>query len=385
MSKQTFSTKQELKSLEFGMLLHNIIQQGVYKSPEITISSTGDVSVTGGIFLFYDSNPETSYAVRVEDISCSLSNLTPDHFLFLSYSYSSVSAAEPELVTSSSSASESTKIRLGRIVKTGAASNALQIDTTCMELCGPGYSHENSFVEMLSFSTKEYNAHRFIASFNGKVITNTGVATIAGVDVASFAGLDINQKQYLYIDSNAVLKCANHTVPRFGKLVIAEKEANSDFVINRFPRHGEIGAWNLEVKKPAGLSPEAEALYDEAIIATKNELNTNEAVITLSNLLVKAINHIAVLEQGINGNILARLENLEKLKTYLGGVITIPADITGPATQLDMSKVRITNEVNLAGALTVDSSVSSFGTSTNPIKNLYVTQTLYTDKLFVTE
>ena len=391
MSKSTFSTRQELKSLEFGMLLHNLVQKGVYIKPTITVSSsTGEISVSGGVFLFYDTDESKSYAVRVENISKSTASLGEGQYLFLTFTYSSAAPAEPELLISNSIDSSPTKIRLGRMVRTGSAQYALGFDDTSMEMCGAGYGIDNGIINYLVYSASEQNTPYLAAAFNGKVIKNSGIISIPSVSSASFAGLDKTKAQYLYIDSEGRMKCADATVPRFGKLVIAEKPANGNFELNRFPLRAEIKGGNIEIDKPSGLATEEEAIYEQAKQLTQSDLSTSADVISLAALLKKAVDHIGNLERLV-ANLTQRLEYLEGVRTYFASQVTIPTAeqlVTTPtASKVEINNVetKSSGEVNIKGAVTVDSNTSSFGTSTNPIHNLYVTSTLYTDQLFVTE
>ena len=186
------------------------------------------------------------------------------------------------------------------------------------------------------------------------------------------------------------MKCADATVPRFGKLVIAEKPANGNFELNRFPLRAEIKGGNIEIDKPSGLATEEEAIYEQAKQLTQSDLSTSADVISLAALLKKAVDHIGNLERLV-ANLTQRLEYLEGVRTYFASQVTIPTAeqlVTTPtASKVEINNVetKSSGEVNIKGAVTVDSNTSSFGTSTNPIHNLYVTSTLYTDQLFVTE
>lgn len=395
MSKSTFGRKQELKSLEFGTLLYNIIQKGVYKSPTIVISSnTREISVTGGVFLFYNSDNTIPYAVRVQDVNLTKSDVQDGEFLFITYTYSNVSAAEPNLISSADPTSDYSKIRLGRLIRVpGADGDQFAFDISSMELAGNGYTSQSSFVDFINYNYSESGDKRLIARFNGKVITNTGVITISSVDSTSFEGLDSTKAQYLYVDSEGVLKCADNTVPRFGKLVIAEKTANENFVINRYPYRAELGAWNLEVKKPSvEKDSEEDVIYTQAISKTKLELNTSEDVISISNMLKTLTEHVAEIENSIykTGGYKERLEYLEEVKRYLGESIYIPTKENIESEHSTTLKVKgVDTEAGyvtkINGSIITNPETSSFGTPDSPIHNLYVSQTLYTDHLFVTE
>lgn len=391
MSKSTFGRKQELKSLEFGTLLYDIIQKGVYKSPTITIAAnTGEISVIGGVFLFYDTDSEKSYAVRVEDVNLSLSNVPEGNFLFITYTYSNVSTAEPTLITSSSADSDFSKIRLGRLIRVGSESYNIMFDTSSMELAGPGYTSETAFVDFINYSYRENENQRFVAKFNGKVITNQGVVTISSIDTSSFNNLDPTKAQYLYVDSEGVLKCVDASTPRFGKLVVAEKAANENFVVNRYPHRSEIGAWNLEVKKPESTTGDEEtAIYDQAIAKTKTEFSTSDNIISISNMLKTLAEHISAIENLINmpNGFEDRVSYLEAVKTYLSGSITIPPKetISGSPDTLKVKSIDLSDTVTINGAVVTNPETSSFGTPEQPIRNLYVSQALYADNLFITE
>jgi len=392
MSKATFGTRQELKSLEFGMLLHKIAQKGVYEAPTISVSAeTGAVSVTGGVFLFNDTSTDgdndRSYSVRVEDFSQTISSMSAGQYLFISYTYNSANPAEPVLSADNSPESDMTKIRLGRLVSTGSSSTALAFDETSMEMCGPGYSIDNGLIEYLSYLRNESPSPVFNAKFREKVITNSGVQSVPAV--TSLSGLDSSKAQYIYVNSQGQLACADSTVPRLGKLVVAEKNANGNFELNRFPIRSEMKGWSLEIDPASAAADSKEkAIYDDGADNTKIKFNLADGntIIVLSGLLDAMVSHIGELERKVD-DLTSRLVYLEKVNTYLAGVITIPANPSGAASKLEMSNVEIksTGNVNLKGSLTVDPNTSSFGTSSNPIHNLYVTQSLYTDSLFVTE
>lgn len=389
MSHVTFGTKQELKSFEFGNLLYGIIQKGVYKSPKITLSTTtGTITVSDGIFLFYndtESDESKAYAAKVENIDLSIEGASADEYLLISYTYDPSMKAEPVLSFSNNYDSGDSKIRLGRIIRKGSGTYNLDVDESCMELVGTGYSSENSFVDFLTYSHQETENQRLGISFNGKVITNSGIVTIAEINTTSFENLDPEKAQYLYIDHSGTVKLADSDVPRLGKLVFAEKPANGNFSINRYPYLAEINTGTIEA-----LTIADNEICDEAIDSTKVEFNTSSNIATLDQLLKKMIKHINDLESS-NADLIERVSYLEKVKGYVGGAMTIPSkeefdeDPTLETDRLEIKNVDIATNANIKGSITVDSSTSSFGTASRPIKNLYVSESLYTDKLFVTE
>ena len=388
MSKATFGTKQALKSLEFGTLLHDIIQKGVYKQPTISYDNN-QVSVTGGVFLFYDTTV-SNYAVRVENVSVTLSNVPAGDYVFISYTYDASQQAEPVLTHSAAITSDNSTIRLGRLVQVSADPSNLQFDSSSMEMCGPGFSIDNGLVKYLNFKYNENGTPVIEIALNNKVMTNSGFATIT----QDLSNVDPAKAQYLYIDSTGVIKCADATIPRFNKLVIAEKAENSNFTINNFPVRAESQGWDTEITPPSVTAEsKEETLYADAALLTKTKLNLDEGntIIALSGLLEAIVNHVSELERKVVDNLTERLEYLEKVKQYLGAQIEIPDPSDMPAdpapTKLVMNNIETasTGTVNIKGAVTVDPATSSFGTADNPIHNLYVTTSLYTDQLFVTE
>lgn len=388
--KATFGTKQELKSLEFGTLLHGILPKGVYKIPDCSYTN-GTLSVNGGVFLFYDTTVE-NYAVRVEDVHCTLSNIASGDYVFISYTYTSSEAAPPALSTSSAINSNSSQIRLGRLIQTSSNPSDLTFDTSSMELAGPGFSVDDGLIKYLDFHPQKNGTPEITIALNHSVMTNDGFATIS----SSLSNADPAKAQYLYINSEGTIVCEDSTVPRFNKLVIAEKQANGSFVLNRFPVRAEVQGWDIEIIPPEIASTDEyktykQTLYTDANTNTKTHFeNENLTVTALSGLLEAAVSHICKLEKKVD-ELETRLAYIEKVKEYLGKQIEIPseADMPNPVTnnELVMKNIKIKSEgtVNIAGTVTVDSNTSSFGTASNPIHNLYVTNSLYTDQLFVTE
>jgi len=392
MSKQTFAVRQELKSLEFGMLLHHIVPKGVYEAPTITPDSvSGEVSVSGGVFLFYDTDATKSYAVRVEDVSLTISNLNVGDYLMISYTYSAVSPAEPMLSGSPNPDSSDSTIRLGRLVSTGSA---LVFDASSMEQMSLGHGMPESLVEAIAYCSQEQSPVSFASRFNGQVITNSGLVSPTAATAADLPGLDKTKAQYLYIDRNGSLKCADSIVPRFGKFVIAEKGENQDFAVNYFPKRAEIGTWSIEAEVPQSIvdltTTEEQAIYNEAIVKTKTDTGTTADVASLTALLERAVCHIGELERKVR-DLTERLEYLEDVKTYFAAQVTIPTAVqleqTPTADKVEIKNVEITSDgtVKIDGAVEVDPNTSSFGTPANPIHNLYVSTALYADQLFVTE
>ena len=388
--KATFGTKQELKSLEFGTLLHGILPKGVYKIPDCKYSN-GTLSVDGGVFLLYDSTVE-NYAVRVEDVSCTLSGIDSGDYVFISYTYTSSEVAVPALSSSSSINPSGSQIRLGRLIQTSSNPSDLAFDTSSMELAGPGFSVDDGLIKYLDFHPLKNGAPEIAVALNHNVMTNSGFATIS----SDLSNVDPAKAQYLYIDSEGKIVCEDSTVPRFSKLVIAEKDANRSFILNRFPVRAEVKGWDIETTPPEIASTDEckaykETLYSDANTNTKNHFNNQDLSVTaLSGLLETAVSHICKLEKRVD-DLTTRLEYLEKVKAYIGGQLDIPdAEHIGDepiALKLVMENVEIksSGNVNIKGSVTVDSNTSSFGTSTDPIHNLYVVNSLYTDRLFVTE
>ena len=393
--KATFGTKQPLKSLEFGTLLYGILPKGVYKSPTITYSN-GTLSVSGGIFLFYDTDTDKNYAVRVQDVNLSMTTLTANDWLFISYTYNTAVAAEPQLEISNSSATSDSKIRLGRLVQTAASASSLTFDSSSMEMCGQSYSVDDGLIEHAAYSPSEYTAPLLDMMFKNKVITNSGTVSVNAISTTSLEGLDASKAQYLYIDSEGALKCADAIIPRFGKLVIAEKAANGAFTLNRFPYRAEVTGWNIEVPglfDPSIVSKEND-IYNDGADETATELGLDQPshLIAVNGIIKALVDHVGKLERKVD-DLTTRLKYLEDLKDWMSTVITnMPsaADIAAQSTtplpdKLVITKVDSETNVNINGSVTVNPNTSSFGTSDAPIHNLYVTTSLYTDQLFVTE
>ena len=380
MSISTFGTRQPLKSLEFGTLLHGLVHKGVYTAPTITVSG-GSVTVTGGVFLFYDT-VQSNYVVRVENVSLTKSDLSAGQWLFISYTYNPATPAEPSLSGSESIDSSSSTIRLGRLIQT---SGGLAFDLSSMEMCVV----DNGILNYLNYNVLESNPVLSVG-FNESVTTNT---ITKSVNVSGVTGVDASKAQYLYVNTDGYLKCADSTVPRFGKLVVAEKPANGNFTPIQFPHHAEIKAMQLEVDKPpVSAGSKEETMYQHAASKTADllDLPTGNTIIALQGMIQILVDHIATLERNVD-DLTRRLIYLEKVKAYVGRQLDIPdaehIDDEPSASKLVMENVEIKSigNVNIKGSVTVDSNTSSFGTSTDPIHNLYVVNSLYTDRLFVTE
>lgn len=389
----TFGTKQELRSLEFGQLLYNILPKGVYDRPTISVSS-GNVTVSGGTFLFYNAGSD-HYVAKVDEVTLTLP-VTAGKYLFIQYTYNASQVAQPALVLSDSVETAPSRVRLCRFVNTSADPASLAVDESCMELAGFAEGAvDTGLIDYISYKQNQYGAQDFAMAFRQKVTGNFGTGSVASM--SSLAGLDPAKAQYLYINSEGVLTVADSTVPRFGKLVVAEKAANAPFTLIRYPHRAEMKGWDLEIDRPDvetqddPMSMTAETdIYNAATVLTKETCNTTANVIALSALLKKSIDHIGALEREII-SLKNKVDYLEKVKAYLGTQITIPAEGSMP-DPITTSKLEFTNieiksigNVNIKGSVTVDPNTSSFGTATNPIHNLYVTESLYTDQLFVTE
>lgn len=393
MGNVTFGTKQELKSLEFGKLFYNILPKGVYKRPTISVSS-GEVTVEGGTFLFYNTGAD-KYVAKVDDVALTLS-VSEGKYLFIQYTYNASQVAQPTLVLSNTIETGPTQVRLCRFVNTGADSASLTKDESCMELSGAAEGVvDTGLIDYISYKQDQYSSQAFAMAFNQNVTSNSGTASVA--TVSSLAGIDPAKAQYLYINSTGALAVADANVPRFGKLVVAEKLANAPFTLNRFPHRAEVKGWDLEIDRPDvetqddPMSMTAETdIYDAATVLTKETCNTTANVIALSALLKKSIDHIGALEREII-SLKNKVDYLEKVKSYLGTQIDIPDNehmpdpITTSKLVFTDIEIKSTGNVNIKGSITVDPNTSSFGTATSPIHNLYVTESLYTDQLFVTE
>ena len=388
MSKATFGVRQPLKSLEFGTLLHNIARKGVYVEPTCSISNDA-INVEGGVFILYDTDRDKSYAVRIESVNLTLAlaSVSAGQWVFMSYTYNASDTAEPVLYGKSSIDSSDIEVRLGRLIQTAGG---LELDTSSMEKC----IQDEGFMKYFNYNTNETTPQLNIG-FNRPVTGSTGAIQITSVDTTSLSGIDKTKAQYLYIDTNGVVKCEDSTVPRFGKLVIAEKAANANFTtVNQFPTRTEINAWDIEFTDHSIWPNTKEgAIYADAGDNTHTHyqnLDELKHIIALSGIIEALVDHVGTLERRAD-DLNARVTYLEGLVTYFGAQVTIPTaeELTEQSTAdkvvIDNVETKSTGEINIKGAVTVDSNTSSFGTADNPIHNLYVTTSLYTDQLFVTE
>lgn len=366
--KATFSTYQDLKSLEFGTLLHDIVMKGVYIAPTVTISS-GIVSVQGGTYLFYD-NVDSSYAVRVEyestDAAITLSGVSAGDYIYAIYEYSSVAKQDMKLVKSTVLYNDTYKngILLCRIP------TAYTVDTSVMEMAGPSYSYQLPLVKYLQYAPGETSLK---IAFNGKVLVGKTFVTPAD---STFA-IDPAKAYFVYIDSAGSVNCIESIESGYSRLIVAVKPAGntSVFEVLKYPIRSEIT--DIDIRSVAKDLVMSSLTWNDVKDGAESKIYENGKETgdkyNLAKLLEQSIQTIDLLVEKCV-NLESRIETLEKYKTNLSKKITDDSTAT-----LTVTNIKVTDKSEMKTITLLDG--SSFGTSSNPIKNLYCTGAVYFDSL----
>ena len=376
--KSTFSVRQELRSLEFGTLLYEVVPKGVYVAPSLTVTGSG-VTMSGGTFLFYDNTGNIEHAVRIsfddtETIGTSTGAPSAGQYLSIEFSYNVNAANAPSLVLSSSrpdTSNNSKQILLGVIRSNGSG---LFVDTTDMEMRGPSYSYPSPGISSLSYDS---TTGQLVVNFAGYFQTNGSLTLI---DQLSTTGINKANAYQIYIDQTgtAQVRQTPSTETNMGKNILAYKTAGADtFIIIPYSNRAEITSDSLTLSS-VSLTQNTNTL--NSIYTSSETVNpVGEAV--LSKVVQRLVTEVQALRRELGAKtdtagsdtVYGRLKHVENSTGGLGDTIETKNLIV-------TNKTDIKGEVNFTDAtLTFDN--TDFGSENKPLNKLFVEDVLYATSL----
>lgn len=386
MAKQTFRFQQPLTSSEFGSLLFNLIQPGVYVRPVVSLTDLGSsskkVTVSQGAYLFYDSTNLFAVSVQQDkngdqdNYYTTVIPASPEGcYIYLDFNYSPVSASSPQVHVVEELEWESKKgspdvILLGRIRLN--ASGAFEFDDSLMKFQSPGYSFKVNGVSGI-----DYKVHKQIltVSFTGNFQSDNKYGVVA---TKSFSSVTKEKAYFLYVDSQGEAQLTDVTsqsgISYLGKTILAYKNAGDEFFTEiRFPDRTEITADSLELR---GSLP---AQSDKNI---------------LQNILTDASTTVSVggnAKKPVLGKVVLRLckELIELRKEHdqlKKDFDALKSKVDGFATSFQTGSLKVTTSSTISGTVNFENAQltfkeSDFGTPTKPVRNMYITGVLYAEDL----
>lgn len=374
--KSAFYYQQELRSSEFGHLLYNIVPKGVYVAPSIEVRGT-TVVASGGCYLFYDNIENREYAIRIsydstESLAASGSVATEGQWVYVQFVYNSARANDPELLLNLTKPSGNSAIILGVVRRN--SSGALYVDTTDMDMMGPGFSYP-----VPSISSLRYNAQsgQLDVDFSGYFQTNDKVTTISSL---SSSNIQQSRAYQIYIDQTGtpkVRETPSGSNVNMGKTILAYKDANDySFVVLRYSNRAEITADSLTLQP---LTPTSSITGLNNIYTSSSNKNGAGDVI-LSKVVQRLVSEVQKLRKEMGDPDKDSSSQPDTVWGRIGGL----GDDIGNLNTFDNITVRGTatflGTVNFSGS-NIHFSNSSLGSRTNPITNLYVSNVLYATRL----
>lgn len=378
--KSTFSYRQELRSLEFGNLLFDIIPSGVYKAPVLSIVDQ-HVQMNGGTFLIKNNSTDEElkeFIIRIsfdpEETLTTAETVSEDIFpqyVWLEYTYTQSIGVQPSIKLGSTKPSEPAVLiaRINRGAETGYT-----IDQgTTVDMRGPGISYSSPAISNLEYSPT-YGASgtgTLTVSFSTYFNNNQNLATVQNLSVAS---VEVAKSYGIYIDQTGTPKLItpfDSTHPAMGRNILAYKAAGDRaFTIPPFPLRAEITADTLSMSRPT-TEPSAnkttlKTLYDDSTIKNENgEIVLDNVIYRLVAEIQRLTNELDTLTNNFN-----TLKN--KVDGFASNFATSNLTVSGSGSKVDFSSA----ELNFSGAK-LDLEGSTLGSNTKPIDSMYINNVLY--------
>ena len=318
--------------------------------------------------MFYDNSTDNEYAIRIsydstESLSSTRGTASEGQWVYVRFVYNPARANDPELLLSSTKPSDETSIILGRVRNN---SGTLFVDTTDMEMVGPGYSYPNPSISSLDYSP---STGSLTVNFSGYFQTNDKVGTIPSL---STSGISVNNAYQIYIDQTGTAKiraAVTGNGANMGKTILAYKDAGATaFVVLRYSNRAELTADSLTLQP---LTP-AQSNDKLANIYTDADSKNSAGEVILSKVVQRLVAEVQKLRTDVDKNTLSI--------SQLGG------DLSGLGDTVRCSNLVVTSSASFAGSVSFNNanltfSNTNFGSRTNPIPNLYVSNVLYATQL----
>ena len=367
--KSAFYYQQELRSSEFGHLLYNVVPKGVYEAPQIQIQGNV-VTVSGGCYMLYDNSQGNEYAIRISydssEVLASSTAASSGQYIYIQFTYNSNRKSDPEIVLSNTALDSTTAILLG-VVRTNS-SGSLYIDTTDMEMMGPGKSYPSPSISSIEYDPR---GGTLKVEFNGYFQTNNSTQLVTTLETS---GIDMNKAYQIYVDQTGTAQIRETVSSNMGKTILAYKNAGDTvFTPYRYSHRAEITADSLTLQP---ITP-AQSNDKLANIYTDSDSKNAAGEVILSKVVQRLVAEVQQLREEVGAS---NGSEPGTIWASLGGLST---DITNKNTFTNITvtgTANFTGTVNFTGA-NIHFANGTLGSRNNPITKLYVSDVLYATHL----
>ena len=390
----TFHYKQELKASEFGTLLKDLLPAGIYKLPSSLAIEGSTVTLRGGTYLFYnydkENNKDFAICVKLEDSEgdqITTTGVTVGKTVFLTYSFQEGSTnTRPVLRVGDpdSSANRDSYIILGRI------DSQSRLVTSFQDVKGQGYSYPTLEITSLTFDPSGTTGTLKV-EVNGYYMTSYGIKSVSPLSTS----ITISNGAYVYVDSKGVLKVKEFKSPEtissielLTRHVIAYKDPGSEeFIILRQSRPAEITAASISISSDGAPSSQSTSALNDIYNQSKNSSSTGADVPILEKVIQRLVKEVQELRKELGSK-----SDSSSATTVYGRIKKEEEATTAAKTSITTGTLNITTKLNVnAPAAFTKGSVdfssvnltfknTNFGTKSNPISSLYVSDVLYAEK-----
>lgn len=374
--KSTFHYRQDLKSSEFGTLLYDIIPSGIYKTPQLTVTNN-HIVMTGGTFLLKDNTDNMNFIIRVsyednetlESLDTVPASVTTPYYIYLVFTYNPAMEVAPTLRAGTSLPDSGTEyVLLGRLLSNNV------IDTTTNDKRGGGYSYPNPIISSLTFTPVDNTRGTLDVVFNGYCQNNN---TLSLIDSFHQENVAISAGYALYIDQTGKPALMNYNpsnaYPSMGRTILAYKAPGATFfTVQNYVNRAEITADSLFLAS-ASLTSNETVL--DSIYTDSSTSNAQGAI--LSKVVQRLVVEVQKLRDEVGPS-----TGVVSGKTLYDRVKAEENATTQAKTSITTGTLTVNTSTTLKGTITftnanVNFNNSDFGSRTNPISNLYVTNVLY--------
>lgn len=393
----TFHYKQELKASEFGTLLKDLLPAGIYKLPSSIVIEGSTVTLRGGTYLFYnydkENNKDFAICVKLEDSEgdqITTTGVAVGATVYLTYSFQEGSTNTRPLLrvgTPDSSANRDSYIILGRI------DSQSRLVTSFQDVRGQGFSYPTLEITSLTFDHPVGDSTGTLkVEVNGYYMTGYGVKSVAPLSTS----VTFENGNYVYVDPKGVLKVgefksnstfANTSVELLTRHVLAYRDPGSEeFVILRQSRPAEITAASISISSDGAPSTQSTSALNDIYNQSKNTSNTGAKVPILEKVIQRLVKEVQELRKELGSK-----GDSSSADTVYGRIKKEEEATTAAKTSITTGTLNVTTKLNVnAPAAFTKGSVdfsnvnltfknTNFGTKSNPISSLYVSNVLYAE------
>ena len=399
-----FYRNQELLSSEFGTLLYDLLPKGVYKEFTCTIADPPSMSstdttltITGGTYLLEATNVDSRYIIRLEleedePLSINLTGST-SQFLFMTYTYTTDTAALPSLALSSRMDDRLNKgyILLGKCLHTGYG---WEFDTTCSDMKGQGQSYPSPVISKLDYDPRIGN---LTVDFWGYFQGTDRPKTLSSLSITKSQYDISNWNCAIYADPTTGLPAlmrVDEDTNYLDRTIYAYKPAGGNFVVYPWPRKGEVTAGALAINAPSGMradsagdlsnpsatkgTPALDSIWTDSSMRVQNGYN-------LSN---GTANYVAVLEKVVQRLVLEVQQLRTEMNTIYSEFKNYKTNTDSWRSNFSVDNLTVNKKLNFKSGATADFSGATMqvgnatlGSRTAPIETLYVSGVLYAEDI----